>query len=101
VTPLEGVDPRALPREELPALLGRLCELEAVVRLRLAEGPTAAPAEPDRVLTIAEGAVIAGASPRWVRAATAGLACRCDLSRKQPRLRERPFRAWLAGRRKR
>ena len=88
-----------VPREELPGLLGRLVELEAWVRIRLAEAP-AAPAPAPRLLTADEAAAIAGVSKRAILAKTRGLRLRCDLSRKAPRLEETAFRAWLARRRR-
>jgi len=97
---LGAVDLDALRRDELPALLGRLVELEARVRLRLAEVP-AAPATASRTIDADEAAVIAGASKRWLLQKTKGLTFRVDLSRKRPRFIEEPFRAWLAGRRRR
>jgi hypothetical protein len=97
---LGPIDVEALPRGELPALLGRLAELEARVRLRLAETPTAAPAQATRPLDADEAARMAGTSRRWLLAATKGLKLRCDLSRKQPRFDSDGLRAWLASRRR-
>jgi hypothetical protein len=91
---------RETPRENLPELLGVLVSAEARVRLRLAEPAGPAPATETRVIDAAEAARIAGASKRWVLAATKGMKFRVDLSRKQPRLVEDAFRAWLAGRRR-
>ncbi len=94
-----NVDVAAVARDELPGLLGRLVELEAHVRLRLAEAPTA-PAPAPRLLTADEAATIAGTSKRNILAKTRGLRFRCDLSRKAPRLEEGGFRSWLARRRR-
>ena len=85
------------PREELPELLGAVVAAEARIRLRLAELP-AAVSSSTKVLTVDEAAAIADTSKRWLLAHTAGLAFRCDLSRKQPRFREDGPRAWLARR---
>jgi hypothetical protein len=93
------VDVATVPRGELPALLGRLVELEARVRLRLAEVPAAASAATVRTIDANEAAVIAGTSKRWLLSTTRGMRFRCDLSRKQPRFDEGGLRAWLATRR--
>lgn len=100
---LGAVDVEAVPRDELPPLLGRLVELEARVRLRLAEVPATATAPASRQLDKHEAAEVAGpgTSPRWLLTATRGLSLRRDLSRKQPRFDEAELRAWLAGRRRR
>jgi hypothetical protein len=90
---------REAAREELPALLGRLTELEARVRLRLAEVP-ASPALASRTIDADEATRIAGTSKRWLLAKTRGMGLRRDLSRKQPRFDEAALRAWLAGRRR-
>jgi hypothetical protein len=97
---LTQVDVNTVPREELPLLLGRLVELEARVRLRLAEAAVLAAAPVSRTLDADEAAAIAGTSPRWLRSHTAGMAMRRDLSRKAPRWDEAGLRAWLAGRRR-
>ena len=95
---LDALDVAAVERGALPRLLGRLVELEARVRLRLAEVPTA-PAQPaSRLLDAEEAAVIAGATPRWVREHTRGMAFRRDLSRKAARFDENGLRAWLSSR---
>jgi hypothetical protein len=92
-------DVGAVPRADLPGLLGRLVELEARVRLRLLE--PAQPATPSsRQLTAAEAAAIAGTKPRWLLTRTKGLGFRYDLSRKQPRFDEAGLRVWLATRRR-
>ena len=97
---LEDVDVAGLRREELPAVLGKLVELEARVRLRLAEAPVsaAAPAE-SRMLDADEAAGVAGCSPRSLRARTRGMAFRRDWSRKVARFDEAGLRAWLGRRR--
>lgn len=87
-------------RAELPGLLGRLVELEALVRLRLAEAPTAPAPSPSRLLTAAEAAVVAGTTKRWLLSKTRGMKFRQDLSRKQPRFEEAGLRRWLEGRRR-
>jgi hypothetical protein len=87
-------------RAELPAVLGRLVELEARVRLRLAEVPTAVAPTAARVITGDEMATIAGTSKRDILAKTRGMRFRCDLSRKQPRALEAEFRRWLTDRRR-
>ena len=86
-------------RAELPGLLGRLVELAARARLRLAEAP-AAPAPAARLLTAAEGAAIAATTKRWLLSKTRGMKFRQDLSRKQPRFEEAGLRRWLEGRRR-
>lgn len=93
---LDELDVATVGRDELPALLGRLTELEARCRLRLAE-PAAVPVPaPARLLDANEAAAIAGTSRRWLLAATRGLKFRRDLSRKAPRFLEAGLRAWLA-----
>jgi len=88
-------------REELPALLGRVVELEARIRLRLAEVPAApTPTAGTRMIDADEAAVITGASKRWLLSHTKGMKFRCDLSRKQPRFDEAGLRTWLAERRR-
>lgn len=90
---------RESPRDELPTLLGRLAEAEAVARLRLAESPLARPDEAQpTIIDAARAAEIAGTTKRWVLERTRGLRFRCDLSQKQPRFVEAEFRGWLAGR---
>jgi len=95
------VDVSAVPRHELPTLLGKLTELEARVRLRLAEVPQTAPPSPPQLLGADDAADVAGTSRRWLLAATRGRAFRRDLSRKQPRFDEAGLRSWLAQRRTR
>lgn len=86
-------------REHLPELLGAVVQIEARLRLRLAEVvPVAAAAPAARTIDADEAATIAGTSKRWLLAATKGQRFRCDLSRKRPRLEEAGFRAWLAKR---
>jgi hypothetical protein len=94
---LTDLDVDALPRGELPALLGRLTELEARVRLRLAEPP--APKAESRALDPDAAAALAGVSRRWLLEHTRGLACRRDHSRKNVRFDEAGLRAWLTTRR--
>ena len=89
---------REVGRDDVPALLGWLTELEARLRLRLAE-PVPTAAATSRTMNAAEAAAIAGTSSRWLLRATRGLKLRCDLSRKQARFDETGLRAWLAGRR--
>src|SRR5688500_6083221 len=99
---LEDLDRRAreVPRDELPALLGRLVEIEARVRLRLAEVNAATlPAAP-RLIDADAAATIAGTSTRWLLAKTRGMRYRRDLSRKQPRFDEDGLRALLATRKR-
>ena len=93
------LDVEALETTDLPGVLGRLAELEARVRLRLAR-PALTTTLPSRLLDAAEAAAIAGCSERWLRAATRALSCRRDLSRKQPRWDENGLRRWLAERRR-
>jgi hypothetical protein len=97
VIDLAALDLDVLSREELPTLLGRLVELEARVRLRLAEPITAA-AAPPRTIDADEAATIAGTSKRWLLTATRGMRFRRDLSRKQPRFDENGLRAWMVTR---
>ena len=92
---LPDLDVAAVPRAALPALLGRLTELEARVRLRLAE-PGATPVAASRRLTADEGAALVGCSARWLSHATRGHRCRRDLSRKRPGFDEHELRVWLA-----
>lgn len=88
------------PRDELPALLGRLVELEARVRLRLADVSTVAPTPAATPIDADRAAEIAATSKRWLLAKTRGMAFRRDLSRKAPRFDEAGLRSWLAGRRR-
>jgi len=97
---IDGLDVAAVAREELPALLGRVVELEARVRMRLAEVPTVAAPPVTEPIDVARGAAIAGTTRRWLLANTRGLRFRCDLSRKQPRFDEAGLRGWLASRRR-
>jgi hypothetical protein len=99
VSRLEDLDIGALPREELPALLGRLVELEARIRLRLAETPAQPAAPASRAIDPDEGAAIAGQSRRWLLARTRGLAFRRDHSRKVVVFDEAGLRRWLLERR--
>lgn len=92
------LDVAAVPRDELPGLLGRLTEAEARVRLRLAELPSAAAATASHPLAAEQAAAIAGTSKRWLLATTKGMRFRHDLSRKQPRFDEAGLRSWLASR---
>lgn len=90
--------------EELPALLGRLAEAEAIVRMRI---NTAAPtngkaeleSEPPRLLTPEQAAEIIGVNPKWVLRNTKGVRFRRDLSRKVVRFEEAGLRRWAAVRR--
>lgn len=59
---LPHLDVDAVPRDELPVLLGRLVELEARVRLRLAEAPVAPAPTRSRRLDADEAATIAATS---------------------------------------
>ena len=96
---LDGLDVDAVPREELPALLGKLTEAKARIWLRLAEvSPPAVPTT-SRIVDADEAAAISVTGKRWLLTATRGLKFRCDLSRKQPRFDEAGLRAWLATRR--
>jgi hypothetical protein len=100
VTLLE-VDVERLDRAELPAVLGRLVELEWRIRLRLTEAPASPSAPEVRLLDSEAAAVIAGTSERWLLSKTRGLAFRRDLSRKQPRFDEAGLRSWLNSRSRR
>lgn len=98
---LGAVDLDALTRDELPALLGRVVELEARIRLRLATDIFGAkPPTSSRTLTAEEAAEIAGTTKRWLLAHTKGMKFRTDHSRKCVRLDEVGLRGWLAGRRR-
>jgi hypothetical protein len=97
---LTSVNLDAVPREELPALLGRLVELEARVRLRLAEVPVPATPAASRTIDADQAVDMAGTSKRWLLKHTKGMKFRHDLSRKQPRFDEAGLRQWLAGRRR-
>jgi len=101
VIDLASVDVAAIPSAELPSLLGKIVEIEARIRLRLAAvPPTQGAATASRVLTVAEAAAAAGTSTRFLLAKTRGKRFRVDLSRKQPRFEEAGLRAWLATRSK-
>jgi hypothetical protein len=100
VIDLRAMDLDTLTRDELPSLLGQIVELEARVRLRLAEPGEGKTSSAPRTIDPTEAATIAGTSPRWLLAHTKGMKFRCDLSRKQPRFDEAGLRAWLAGRRR-
>lgn len=96
------LDVEALAVSELPVVLGRVCEFEARIRLRLAAPVGAPQATPqERIMDADEGAALAGCSRRWLLSATRGRGFRCDLSRKQPRFREAGLRRWLAERKAR
>ena len=97
---LNGLDVDAVPREELPALLGKLTEAEAHIRLRLAEVSAPVVSAASRTIDADEAAAIAGTSKRWVLTATRGMRFRCDLTRKRPRFDEVGLRTWLATRRR-
>ena len=96
---LDALDVEAVPRADLPRLLGRVTEIEARIRLRLAEVPTPSPSA-SRTISADEASVIAATSKRWLLANTRGMRFRADLSRKQPRFIEDGLRAWLASRRR-
>ncbi len=96
---LDGLDVAAVPRDELPPLLGRVVQLEAQIRLRLMQPEPKISSPEARILTADEAVIIAAApSKRWLLAATRGHRCRRDLSRKAARFDEQELRAWLVGR---
>lgn len=97
-----ALDVDAVPRAELPALLGRVVEIEARIRLRLIQ-PEHLPAPVvSRVLSVDEAVAVANApSRRWLLHHTAGHRCRRDLSRKVARFDEAELRRWLVDRRPR
>jgi excisionase family DNA binding protein len=96
------IDVASVPREDLPALLGRLVELEARVRMRLAESSAPAPcAVASRLLNPDEAAAIAGVSRRSILTKTRGQMFRRDISRKTVRFDEVGLRRWLTTSRKR
>jgi hypothetical protein len=95
------LDVVAIPRCELPRLLGEVVRVEAEIRLRLAEVPTTPGPAASRPLDADQAAVIAGATPRWLREHTRGMAFRRDLSRKAARFDEAGLRKWLAERKPR
>ncbi len=99
MTALLTLDVAAVHREDLPGLLGRLVELEALVRLRLAEAVMPAATPEPRILDATQAAAVAGTSTRWLLTATRGRGFRKDLSRKQPRFDEAGLRRWLVERR--
>jgi hypothetical protein len=67
VTALADLDVGAIPREELPSVLGRLVELEARVRLRLSELPGSPTLESaDRLLDVEETARRLGVSTKFI-----------------------------------
>lgn len=94
---------RATPPEGLPRLAGMFATASAAVlsRLSLPAPLVAAPPAPSRLLTVPEAAEVARTNPRWILRHTKGLACRRDLSRKEVRLEEAGFKAWLTRRGKR
>jgi hypothetical protein len=94
------LDVSAVPREHLPVLAGRLAELQARVTLRLLEANATPTAAPPRILLPEEAAAMAGVAPRWLLVTTRGMPFRCDLSKKNPRLSEPGFRAWLERRKR-
>lgn len=63
---LAEVDVAAVPRDELPELLGKVVALQARVLLRLAEAPTMAPTEPDQNLDVAAAAARLNMSKRYL-----------------------------------
>ena len=87
-------------REELPALLGRIVELEAHIRLRLAEVLAPVVSTASRTVDAAEAAGIAGTSKRWLLFHTRRLRFRNDITRKTVKFDELGLRAWLATRRR-
>lgn len=100
MTVLLDVDIDQVPRSELPALLGRLVELEARVRLRLAEIPVATAPPPVNLVDAARAAEIAGTSKRWILWRTRGMQFRRDLSRVKARFDEAGLRRWITERRR-
>jgi hypothetical protein len=99
---LPELDVDQLQRDELPGALGKLEELVARLRLRLAAelaGPAPAPPAPSDLVSEDRAAAIAGVSRRWLAKHTAGLRFRRDLSRKAHKYDEAGLRAWLAKRR--
>ena len=94
------LDVATVPREELPAILGKVVEIEARIRIRLTEPAQAVATADSRLVDADEAATIAGTNPRWILSHTRGLKFRRDLSRKQPRFDEAGLRAWLASRRR-
>ncbi len=97
---LPDVDVANIPRDELPALAGRLAELQARIALRLSALAPAAAAQ-SRILAVDEAVAVAAApSARWLLHATRGHRCRRDLSRKAARFDEAELRRWLAERRR-
>lgn len=94
------LDVNAVPRADLPALAGRLAELQARVTMRLLETNATPTPVPPRILTAEEAATIAGVAPRWLMTVTRGMPFRCDLSKKNQRVSEPGFRAWLERRKR-
>lgn len=76
------IDIAAVPRDELPAVLGRLVELEARVRLRLSESVTPAPTVADRNLDVQEAARRLGMSGAWLYRHGAELPCAIRIGRR-------------------
>lgn len=95
------VDVERLDRAELPAVLGRLVELEWRIRIRLTDPPVSPPTSAVSLLTSEAAASIAGTTERWLLSKTRGMSFRCDLSRKQPRFAETGLRSWLASKARR
>ncbi|MBX7185029.1 MAG: helix-turn-helix domain-containing protein [Vicinamibacteria bacterium] len=92
------IDIATVPRDELPAVLGRLVELEARVRMRLSE-PTEAPAgaAADRNLDVHEAAARLGMSAAWLYRNGAELPCSVRIGRRLL-FSERGLEAFLARR---
>jgi predicted DNA-binding transcriptional regulator AlpA len=92
------LDIEAVPKAELPALLGELARLQGEALARLAESTHGPISTPDRLLTADEAAQIAGTSKRWILSKTRNRRFRHDLSRKPVRFEESGLRPWLASR---
>ena len=86
--------------EELPALLGKVVEAEAVVRLRLATfgpTPTGNHTEPERWITAQEAAKIAGVKSKRIYEWARGRPWASRPTKRCLRVYETRFRAWLAS----
>lgn len=99
-TPFDCLVPEVISAatSDLPTIAGKLAEASAALQLRLTQPRAPEKADPETLITVEEAARIAAVSPRWVRDHTRGLSFRHDLSRKNVKLEEWPYRRWLKSR---
>lgn len=85
---------------ELPAIVGRLAEADAIARARMMTPPPAPapPSTPEHWITAAEAARIAGVSVDRLYVWARGQRWASRPSRRCLRIDERGFRRWLASR---